>query len=119
MTRVSIEEYSVTGDGPYAITTGPDDALWYTLVHSGHIGRLAPGGEPENHQLDPGCGPTIITPGPDGALWFTEYQAHRIGRITTDGAVREFALPTAQCGPFGIAAGPDGALWFTETPLTE
>ena len=104
-----------TASRPYGITTGPDGALWFTLVHSGQIGRLVPGGDRRSHQLDPACGPTIITTGPDGALWFTEYQAHRIGRITTDGTIDEFALPTAECGPFGIAAGPDGALWFTET----
>lgn len=110
MTHVSIEELPVPGSGPYAITTGQDGALWYTLVRSGQIGRLAPGNDPEHHQLDPECGPTIIANGPDGALWFTEYKAHRIGRITTDGAVAEFPLPTPECGPFGIAAGHDGAL---------
>jgi len=26
--------------GPYAITNGPDSALWITLVHAGQIARL-------------------------------------------------------------------------------
>jgi virginiamycin B lyase len=63
----TIQHNAVPGGGPYAITTGPDDALWYTLVRSGQIGRLVPGGEPENHQLDLDCGPTMIASGPDGA----------------------------------------------------
>lgn len=25
-----VEEYPVTGGGPYALTTGPDGALWFT-----------------------------------------------------------------------------------------
>ena len=83
----AIEEYAVPGAGPYAVTAGPDGALWFTLVHSGQIGRLVPGGSPTVHQLDPEAGPTIIVTGPDGALWFTEYRAHRIGRITTGGTV--------------------------------
>lgn len=114
---VFIEEFTLagSGSGPYALTTGPDGALWFTLVHSGGIGRLVPGGILTHHQLDPDCGPTIIAVGPDDALWFTEHRAHRIGRITLDGKVEEFTVPTAKCGPFGIAAGPDGALWFTET----
>ena len=72
MTRVVIEQHAVDDGGPYAIATGPDGALWYTLVRGGRIGRLVPGGTPEMHQLDPACGPMVITSGPDGALWFTE-----------------------------------------------
>lgn len=58
--------------------------------------------------------PTAIVAGRDGALWFTETGGDRIGRITTDGAVREFAIPTPRSGSAGIAVGPDGAIWFTE-----
>ncbi len=117
VTQVSIEEHMVADHtaGPYSLTTGPDGALWFTLVHSGRIGRLVPGEEPTSHRLDLHCGPTVITQGPDGALWFTEYRADRIGRITTDGVVDEFGVPGSGRGPFGIAVGPDGALWFTET----
>ncbi|MET7802494.1 virginiamycin B lyase family protein, partial [Streptomyces decoyicus] len=65
---VFIEEFTLVGSnsGPYALTTGPDGALWFTLVHSGGIGRLVPGGVLTHHQLDPDCGPTIIAVGPSG-----------------------------------------------------
>jgi virginiamycin B lyase len=112
-----ISEVSVAGRGSglYGLTTGPDAALWFTLVHSGHIARLDPGGEVTTHTLESAaCGPSIITLGPDGALWFTRNRDHRIGRITTDGTSTSFATPTPDSGPFGIAPGPDGALWFTE-----
>ncbi|MFF5635502.1 hypothetical protein [Streptomyces sp. NPDC012825] len=55
--------------GPYALTTGPDGALWFTLVHSGRIGRIVPGQEPTAHRLAPDSGSTVIAFGPDGALW--------------------------------------------------
>jgi virginiamycin B lyase len=113
-----VREFTVSDPdaGPYALTAGPDGALWFTLVHRGAIGRRAPDGTLTTYPLEtPGTGPTVITPGPDGALWFTEYQGHRIGRITVDGEVSSFDLPTPGAGPFGIAAGSDGALWFTET----
>lgn len=69
--QVSIEEHAVADPaaGPYALTTGPDGALWFTLVHGDRIGRLVPGREPTSHRLAPDSGPTVITPGPDGALW--------------------------------------------------
>ena len=67
----SIRQIPVSGpaSGPYAITTGPDDALWFTMVHTGEIARLATGGQLDRYQLDSAsCGPSVITPGPDGAL---------------------------------------------------
>ncbi|GAA1711953.1 hypothetical protein GCM10009680_61180 [Streptomyces yatensis] len=97
--------------GPYALTGGPDGALWFTLVHQGAIGRRGTDGGITVHPV--GAGPTVIARGPDGALWFTEYGTHRIGRITVDGAISSYAPPTAEGGPYGIAAGPDGAIWFT------
>ncbi|HEX4224185.1 MAG TPA: virginiamycin B lyase, partial [Pseudonocardiaceae bacterium] len=84
------------GSGPYAITVGPDGALWFTLVHSGGIGRSTPAGDLTVHPLKSDSGPTVITTGPDDALWFTAYQGHWLGRISTDGTVTEFSLPTPQ-----------------------
>lgn len=91
---MSITIHEVPGTGPYALTTGPDGALWFTLVGSGEIGRLDTGtGGTDLFPVGPDTAPTIITSGPDGALWFTEYGAHRIGRITVDGEVTHIALP--------------------------
>ncbi|MEQ4204233.1 hypothetical protein [Actinopolymorpha sp. B9G3] len=106
---VSIEEYAVPDreSGPYAVTTGPDNALWFTMVRAGRIGRMTTTGEVTSYPLEPATGaPTVIVAGPDGALWFTEYQRHRIGRITTTGEVRSFDVLTAEAGPYGLAAGP-------------
>ena len=84
-----------SASGPYAITTGPDNALWITMVHAGAIARLAPDGQLDRYQLDSAsCGPSVITPGPDGALWFTRNLDHRIGRITVTGRTSSFPVPT-------------------------
>lgn len=109
----SVSEFTVSGPdaGPYALTEGPDGALWFTLVHQGAIGRRDADGRMTVHSV--GAKPMMIAQGPDGALWFTEYGTHRIGRITVDGTVSSFVPPTADGGPYGIAAGPDGAMWFT------
>jgi virginiamycin B lyase len=47
--RADIREIPVAdqGSGPYHITTGPDGALWLTLIHSGQVARVSPGGEPD------------------------------------------------------------------------
>jgi len=59
----AIEEYHVAnaGAGPYGITTGPDGALWFSLIHAGHIARRSADGELVVHQLDPPtCRPSLI-----------------------------------------------------------
>lgn len=108
-----VREFTVSDPkaGPYALTEGPDGALWFTLVHEGAIGRRSASGELSVYRV--GAGPTVIAPGPDGALWFSEFKSHRIGRIAADGTATSFAPASPEGGPFGIAAGPDGALWFT------
>ncbi|GGY10973.1 hypothetical protein GCM10010324_67260 [Streptomyces hiroshimensis] len=99
--------------GPYALTEGPDGALWCTLTHQGAIARRGTDGSLTVHPVGADTGPTILAQGPDGSLWFTQYRAHRIARITVEGTVTSFTPPTTGGGPFGIAAGPDGAMWFT------
>ncbi|MFI7635321.1 ATP-binding cassette domain-containing protein [Nonomuraea sp. NPDC049400] len=101
----------IDGGSPYGVATGPDGALWFTLVHEGRVGRMSPGRQPVIHQLDPADGqPTVITPGADGAMWFTEGKGGRVSRITADGQVTSYEADS----PYGIAAGPDGVMWFTQ-----
>jgi virginiamycin B lyase len=110
-----IREFPVgpPGSGPYALTVGPDDALWITLVHAGQIARLWPDGRLDLYELDSAtCRPSQVTTGPDGALWFTRPADDRIGRITTSGETTVFPVK-AGSAPFGITAGCDDALWFT------
>jgi len=101
---------------PFAITAGPDGALWFADASylSGWIGRITTAGAITKFPVPTSSALTGITVGPDGALWFTEYQGNKIGRITTTGQVTEYAIPTSNSVPIGIAKGPDGDLWFTE-----
>jgi virginiamycin B lyase len=104
---------------PFAITAGPDGALWFTERGNGlgagrKIGRIATGGTITEFPIPAPSAPGAdITTGPDGALWFTEVFTARIGRVTTGGAFSEFQVTGAGTRVLGIAAGPDGALWFT------
>ena len=112
--------------GPYALTVGPDGAMWVTLVHSGHIARVPASGSAADvalYPVGPDTRPSIITTGPDGALWFTRTGDDRIGRITVTGEMRAFDLPEPPrrievydnshiqgSNPVGgmIVSGPDG-----------
>ncbi|MBI5848148.1 MAG: choice-of-anchor D domain-containing protein [Nitrospirae bacterium] len=100
---------------PYAITSGPDGALWFTEADGNKIGRITTAGVITEYTIPTAASaPSIITAGPDGALWFTEYGGNKIGRITTAGVITEYPVPTVASSPYGITTGPDGALWFTE-----
>jgi virginiamycin B lyase len=112
LTRVSIEQYAVADGGPYAITTGPDGALWFTESAADRIGRITPDGGITEFALPDRAGrPHAITPGGDGRLWFTEWGGNRVGSITADGVIEVHDLPTPGSEPHGITLGPDGALW--------
>jgi streptogramin lyase len=79
-----LHEYPLPSPGrtPAAITSGPDDALWFTEPGGNAIGRITPTGQISEFPLPTANSqPGAITTGPDGALWFTEYSGNRIGRI--------------------------------------
>jgi len=115
--QLGFSEYAIpsANSGPFAITTGPDSALWFTENYTGRIGRITTSGTIGEYAIPtPNSGPVGITAGPDGALWFAEKQASKIGRLTTSGQAAEYATPSAGSSPEYIVAGSDGALWFTE-----
>ena len=87
------------GSGPYAVTTGPDGALWVTLIHAGQIARVSLDGTVRVHPLDsPTCQPAQLTVGPDKALWFTR-SGDAIGRITTRPRASRSTLDRPECTP--------------------
>jgi streptogramin lyase len=105
------------GSQAYALTTGPDGAIWFTEYTAPRIGRLDPatGVAVEYFGLK---GPAVaIAPGPDGNVWFTENlgpaNVPQIGRIAPDGTVTEFSAGL-MAGQIlgGLAPGSDGGVWF-------
>jgi virginiamycin B lyase len=116
-TYSDITQFSVAASGhPFAMTAGPDGALWLTEAFAGNnkIGRITTSGAFTEYSVPGDSSPNDITAGPDGALWFTDDGNNSINRITTAGVVTEYSLPTILSNPGGITTGPDGALWFTE-----
>jgi len=121
----------------YAIATGPDGNMWFTLPFSRSIGRITPAGVIT--LFDTGAiRPFGITTGVDGNLWFTTSpcdffgvpcsdtqsfyagsKAAKLGRITPTGDITSYPLPTPTGGGWGISTGADGNLWFTETDASK
>ena len=102
---------------PFAITAGPDGALWFTEYQGNKIGRITTTGQVTEYAIPTSNSvPIGIAKGPDGDLWFTEFIADKIGRVIPDGTgtITEFPLGYGS-RPRDITAGPDGALWFTES----
>ncbi len=110
LTRITVGE---PGAGPYAVAVDAEGVAWTTLVHSGQVARLPPGGSPDLHNLgNPAARPSLLALGSDGDVWLTRGGDDRIDRIASDGTRRSYPLP-AGAGPYGIACGPDGGVWFT------
>lgn len=68
--------------GPYGITHGPDDALWFNLVHRGRTGQVTAEGRIDEYDLpSPSSEPHGIALGPDGAVW-TALEIGTVARLT-------------------------------------
>jgi virginiamycin B lyase len=97
---------------PYAITNGPDNALWIG-DYAGNVYRMTANGTITNtYALSPGAEVAIHTL-PDGALWVAEDGANKIARVTTTGTINEFTIPHPTTDPYDVAAGSDG-VYFSE-----
>lgn len=94
------------------ITSGPDEALWFTLNRAGAIGRIDLDGKVTLHRLPTAdAAPVGITYGPDEAVWFAGIAARQIGRLGMDGTFQEFPLPDRGAKPHAIAMAPSGECW--------
>jgi virginiamycin B lyase len=126
LTSNNIQEFALSDSNsqPFAITVGPDNALWFTEYLDNRIGRMETNGTTTNeYALPTAGGPYGITAGKDGSLWFTESTVSLIGRITPNGTntnavIAEFAIPSVFNGvasfPAFLAVGSDSNIWFTE-----
>ena len=94
-------------------TITPGSALTPSATSSAHVS----GGITEITLSGQAKSPTALTVTADGTVWFIDAKANAIGRISPNGAVSEFAAPTANSGLTSLTVGPDGAVWFTESKV--
>ncbi|MGH9223510.1 MAG: virginiamycin B lyase family protein [Acidimicrobiales bacterium] len=120
------EQHHLGGPGmgslPFAITAGPDGAMWFTEAGADQIGRITADGGITEFPL-PGrstmhAHPTAIVTGPDGAIWFAQPLRESLGRIdVSTNAISEFPLPSPGAGLTrgnALTSGPAGSLWFDD-----
>lgn len=106
--------------GPFGITVGPDNAIWFTESASSTIDRYDLGTKTVTNRiatLTPNSRPLGITTGPGNALYYTEGSG-KIGVYdpANPGAATELSIPTPNSGPLAIAYAPAAnAVFFTES----
>ena len=83
MINVKINEYSLPSSksGPYGMTLGPDQEVWFTEYKANKIGKITLEGEVTEYNIPTSnSGPFGITLGSDEANWFAE-EADKIGQL--------------------------------------
>jgi streptogramin lyase/outer membrane protein assembly factor BamB len=113
--------------GPYKLTIGPDNHLWFTARNSNQVATFDAAAKTFTHydlpgpvSLSGGGNPASITTGPDHNLWIAQAGLNQILKVVpATGDLTAYPLSTANAAPEGIVAGPDGNLWFTETGNTD
>jgi streptogramin lyase len=107
---VPIPEVAANPTMPFAVTLGPDGAIWYDGYNNYIVGRVS-SGSATNFASESTNQPEVMTAGYDGATWFAETLA--IGRMPASGALSETTIPGTPNANF-VTTGPDGAVWFTD-----
>ena len=96
--------------GPFDITLGPDNNLWFTAFN-GTVGRLNAGGGITPFQAVPSPTANLkgIAAGANGQLWFLEAEGDVLHSMSTSGGGPDAAIPLTGLGaPDQITAGPGG-----------
>nr|BFE32874.1 hypothetical protein GCM10010200_051250 [Actinomadura rugatobispora] len=96
-------ELDEPGGGPYAITTGPDGALWFTLNQANAIGRIDVEGTVAIHPLPTeAAAPVGIAAGDGGAVVRRDRRGADRPDHPHEGRITEFPLPDREARPRAI-----------------
>src|SRR5438067_1520837 len=96
--------------GPYKLTIGPDNNLWFTARNSNQVAsfdlaakRFTQYDLPGPVSLAGGGNPASITTGPDHNLWVAQAGLDQILKLVpATGALTAYPLPTPSAAPEGI-----------------
>lgn len=116
--RISEHPVGESGDGPYGVAVTRDGGVWFTLVHGGRVGRLAPDGSVAYLALGADAQPSLLAAATESTVWVTDSTGNRLVHVGVRDAqlalLGEVAVPTPDAQPFGVIALDDGTAWFTE-----
>ena len=112
----TVTEFTVptAGSAPTGIAFGVDGRVWFTELGGNKIGAIDPTTQQISEYPIPTANsqPRNLVAAND--MWFVETAGNKVALITTDGSVKEFAIPTPDSFPWDITTGTDGRVYFTE-----
>jgi virginiamycin B lyase len=106
----TVRELPTRDAGPVGICA-THDAVWFTEILAGQLGRVTPDGPVQELPLpDRESRPHAVIPGQADGVWVTLWGADRVAHVSDQGELAELALPPGS-EPHGLVVGADGALW--------
>jgi hypothetical protein len=103
-----------TGGGVQEVQGGPNGQVAFSnpLANPQFIGRIAPGGQPQDSPTPMSDPFGIAWASQDGAYWIAHFLGERLTRLTPNGDVTTLPMP-AGSGPRSITTGPNNTLWVS------
>ena len=107
---LTVRDVPTRGAGPVGIAA-THDAVWFTEILAGRIGRIADEAPIQELALDDAeSKPHAIIPAQADGVWVSLWGADQIAHISDEGEIATLDLPPGS-EPHGMAIGPDQALW--------
>jgi streptogramin lyase len=102
-------------DPPWAITTGDDGHVWFTMPYGGNrVGRVNSDGSISEFLVPTQLADPLGICATHG-VWVTEGHGNKVAEMSYDGRfVWEFPLDTSSGRPYGITSPFSGLAYFTE-----
>ena len=108
--EIEIHGVPTPGCGPVGITA-THDAVWFTEILAGRIGRIADEAPIQELALeDAESKPHAIIAAQADGVWVSLWGADQLAHISDEGEIATLDLPPGS-EPHGMAIGSDGALW--------
>lgn len=108
-------DFSQAHSGPSVVQADSEGSVWVALARTGKVAQFRRNGERKEFNLPVGSFPVGIAKDKEQRLYVSDIRRNVIVQVdTTNGATKDYAIPTKNAWPFFLSTSSNGHVWFTE-----